>query len=944
MNRKHEGSRNRSLPWFIAVSLLMPLMLVAAEYSHKFAATAFEDNQSPNQVDIDIAPVSAGGNAKSTTSRPVNVTIFSSSRFDAATVTQASITLRDAVSKEGAVGASRVAVRDVDGDGHPDLIAEFPALKITGPTKMILEGRTTAGTLIQGTACVQASGIPCGGTTLGNANQTDQEASAAPAGPQGGVVPCSENFDGVTAPALPIGWAAATAIDCTGTPNSNPWETSTAGTPAPAFDTAPNAAFANDPNCISDERLDSPNFAIVSTTAVLTFRQNRNLENGFDGTVLEVSKNGAAFQDIIVAGAAFGGGGYNGVISVNFGSPIAGRNAWTGNSAGFVTTTVNLPASANGQNWRFRWRRATDSSVAGQGFRLDSLSLAGSNCSLGGCVVTCPANVTQTNDPNQCGAVVNYPPPTTTGICGSVTCSPPSGSFFPVGTTTVTCTETGVPAGPTGGASCTFTVTVTDDQPPSITCPANVTVSNDPNQCGAVVNYPPPTVTDNCPGSFTATCVPASGSFFPVGTTTVTCTVDGFSNGAAPTGQCQNPVTITHSSSQAITPLNSVSCNDGIGHTDNSYYRAFTLSSFGITTAFDVQSIDIGIEEASSNALGAPKGAPKRAAGKSSISHKSKTSAPGGVGQPATVNIYTSNQPFPTGFPGSLTLIGTAMINVADQTLTVINVPITGTAAAGSELVVEVFTPDGSAAGNLFFIGSNASAETGPSYLRAADCGVTTPTTTAAIGFPNMHIVMNVNGCPQAAPGGGSSCTFTVTVNDTQPPTVTCPANVTAVTNQDCGAGAVCTVVNFTATASDNCPGVVVVCNPPSGSCFPVGITTVTCTATDASGNTATCSFTVTTFDTLLQDDSDPTIILLWNSLTGQYRFCCNGTTYTGVGTSIIQGCVFTLVHNPVDRRVLGRVDKAVHAGSASIQAPPGTIRCTIFDRNTLNDTFVGCQ
>jgi subtilisin-like proprotein convertase family protein len=187
----------------------------------------------------------------------------------------------------------------------------------------------------------------------------------------------------------------------------------------------------------------------------------------------------------------------------------------------------------------------------------------------------------------------------------------------------------------------------------------------------------------------------------------------------------------------------------------------------------------------------------------------------------------------------------------------------------------------------------------------------------------------------------GPSCTFTVTVNDTQPPTITCPGNQTVVTDQTAcgGPGGVCQVVNFTTTASDNCPGVVVLCNPPSGSCFPVGVTTVTCTATDASGNTATCSFTVTAFDVALQDDSDPSIVLLWNSITGQYRFCCKGTTFTGVGKSTIQGCVFTLQHNPADRRVLGRVDKAVHAGTASIQAPPGSIRCTITDRNTLNDT-----
>ena len=197
--------------------------------------------------------------------------------------------------------------------------------------------------------------------------------------------------------------------------------------------------------------------------------------------------------------------------------------------------------------------------------------------------------------------------------------------------------------------------------------------------------------------------------------------------------------------------------------------------------------------------------------------------------------------------------------------------------------------------------------------------------------------------CTTAA---GPSCTFTVTVQDTQPPSITCPPNQTAVTDQNACPSPACQIVNFPPpTASDNCPGVIVVCNPPAGSCFPIGTTTVTCTATDSSGNTSACSFTVTTFDTVLQDDSNPSTILLWISLTGQYRFCCNGTTFTGVGTSLIKGCVFTLEHNPADRRVLGRVDKAVHRGTAAIQSPPGTIRCTITDRNTLNDTnLTSCQ
>ena len=192
-----------------------------------------------------------------------------------------------------------------------------------------------------------------------------------------------------------------------------------------------------------------------------------------------------------------------------------------------------------------------------------------------------------------------------------------------------------------------------------------------------------------------------------------------------------------------------------------------------------------------------------------------------------------------------------------------------------------------------------------------------------------------------------ATCPFTITVNDTQAPTITCPSNITAITDQNACPAPPCQVVTFsTPTASDNCPGVQVVCSPPSGSCLPTGVSTVTCTATDASGNQASCSFSVQVFDTALQDDSNPANILLWNSLTGAYRFCCNGTTFTGVGKSTVRGCVYTLeTPTAFDRRILARVDKAVHSGNASLQAPPGTTRCTITDRNTLNDVnLASCQ
>ena len=408
------------------------------------------------------------------------------------------------------------------------------------------------------------------------------------------------------------------------------------------------------------------------------------------------------------------------------------------------------------------------------------------------CSITCTANITKGNDPNQCGATVNYPAPTTMSgdvVCGTVTCSPVSGSFFPVGTTTITCNTT---AGPT----CTFTVTVNDTQPPSITCPANVTQSTDPNQCSAVVTYPAPKANDNC-GVGTPVCLPPSGSTFQKGTTTVNCTV---SDSSGNTATCSFTVTIND------TQLPSITC-------------------------------------------------------------------------PA--NITKSNDP--------------------NQCSAVVSYP----APTVSDNCPGVGAPI-------------CSPPSGSTFPR----GTTTVTCTVNDAASNT-----------------STCSFTITVNDTQPPMISCPANVTAVSAVGCPPSSSTAVTYPPPTVSDNCPGVTVACNPPSGSILPVGTTTVTCTATDASGNTATCSFTVTVFNGRLQDDSNPQNVLLFNTTTGDYTLCCGGMRFSGRGLALLKGCLFTLQHNPTDRRLLVNVDFSAKRGTASLQFPPGTIKCTIIDRNMTDDT-----
>lgn len=136
--------------------------------------------------------------------------------------------------------------------------------------------------------------------------------------------------------------------------------------------------------------------------------------------------------------------------------------------------------------------------------------------------ITCSTGVVATLPAGQQSAVVNYPAPTASDNCSiaSVVCAPPSGSAFPVGATLVTCTATDASD---NANRCFFFVSVVDGEAPVIRCPANVNAALPGGQTSTVVNYPPPTVTDNRSG-VNVVCVPASGSSFPAGVTAVICT------------------------------------------------------------------------------------------------------------------------------------------------------------------------------------------------------------------------------------------------------------------------------------------------------------------------------------------------------------------------------------------------------------------------------------
>ena len=172
--------------------------------------------------------------------------------------------------------------------------------------------------------------------------------------------------------------------------------------------------------------------------------------------------------------------------------------------------------------------------------------------------IVCPADIVVDNDSGNCDAIVTFAATETTGVPASViTYSQDPGTAFPVGVTTVTATATNA----VGTDQCTFTITVNDTEAPAITCPAAITTSNDPGDCSAVVTYTTPVGTDNCTGATTTqTAGLASGSAFPVGTTTNTFEV---TDAAGNTATCSFDVTVNDTEDPAITcPADITTSND----------------------------------------------------------------------------------------------------------------------------------------------------------------------------------------------------------------------------------------------------------------------------------------------------------------------------------------------------------------------------------------------
>ncbi len=476
-------------------------------------------------------------------------------------------------------------------------------------------------------------------------------------------------------------------------------------------------------------------------------------------------------------------------------------------------------------------------------------------------VVTCPADITVSNDPGQCDAVVTFMA-TATDNCPGVTTSsvPASGSVFPVGTTTVTVTATDA-SGNTD--TCTFDVTVNDNEDPVAICPADITVSNDPGQCDAVVTFAP-TATDNCPG-VTFSSVPASGSTFPVGTTTVTvtatdaagntdtCTFDVTVNdNEDPVASCPADITVSNDPGQcdAVVTFAPSATDNCPGVTVSSVPASGSTFPVGTTTVTvtatdasgntDVCTFDVTVNDDEDPVVTCP------------------------------ADITVSND------PGQCDAVVTFMATATDNCpgVTTSSVPASGSVFPVGTTTVTVTATDASGNTDTCTFDVTVNDDEDPVIICPADITVSNDpgrcdavvTYATPVGTDNCPgaITTQIAGLASGsvfplgtttntfevvdAAGNRATCSFDVTVNDNEDPIIACPGDFNVSNDPGvCGA-----VVNYGIGFGDNCPGAVLTqtAGQASGTVFPIGTTTNTFVVTDASGNTATCSFDVTVNDT----------------------------------------------------------------------------------------------
>jgi hypothetical protein len=197
----------------------------------------------------------------------------------------------------------------------------------------------------------------------------------------------------------------------------------------------------------------------------------------------------------------------------------------------------------------------------------------------------------------------------------------------------------------------------------------------------------------------------------------------------------------------------------------------------------------------------------------------------------APVTVTFTITPTANGCPGA-PITATVLVN---PTPNAVATPSSQTICSGAIITTIALT--GNVAGTTFnWTRDNTVAATGIAASGSGNISGTLTNTTTAPVTVTFTITPTANGCP------GASITATVVVNAAL--TITCPANIVV----NAAAGTCSAVVNYPAATVGGTPAPIVTYSSPSGSTFPVGVTTVTVTASNICG-AVTCTFTITVND-----------------------------------------------------------------------------------------------
>ena len=533
-------------------------------------------------------------------------------------------------------------------------------------------------------------------------------------------------------------------------------------------------------------------------------------------------------------------------------------------------------------------------------------------------VLTVPAN-TMVEATSATGAAFSFNASATDTVDGvvSVSCTPASGATFPLGATTVNCTATD---GHANHGTASFPVTVTDTTAPIVTVPANATVEAT-SATGAAFTFTAAAI-DAVDGVVAVSCTPASGATFPPGATTVSCTATdahgnhGVASFTVTVTDTTGPVvtvpanatleatsatgamfTFTASATDAVDGVVAVSCTPASGST-------FPLGATTVNcTATDahgnhgVASFTVTVTDTTGPIVTVPANATVEATSAAGAAFTFTASATDAVdGVVAATCTPASGSTFPLG---ATTVNCTATdahgnhgvasftVTVTDTTAPIVTVPANATVEATN------------ATGAVFTFPTSA--------IDAVD-GAVAVSCTPASGSTFPLGATTVNCTATDAHGNHGVASFTVTVTDTTGPVVTVPANATVEATSAAGAP-----FTFTASAADTIDGVVAVtCTPASGSLFPLGATTVSCTASDAHGNHGAASFTVT-----IRDTTGPAVTAPANASVEATSAAGAAFTFSASAADIVDGVVAVT---------------CAPASGATFPLGPTTVNCTASD------------